>query len=155
MVARYHVAMILLARTFKRLVVTVLSCCGAVLTACDDTSTSSGGPTPFAGTYEGTINVAGLGTRTLSITVAVDGRIVFDVNGGGIVCNGDVPEGLSLKGDSFDATSNGECLVGGFPCPTITLITGAISGDRVTGSGQVSVGCPLASDTFDFDFVAG
>jgi hypothetical protein len=137
-----------------RFAVSVLCCLGFAVTGCGGNSTSSGGPTPFAGTYNGSVTVAGIGSSTLTIVIAVNGEITFEVSGGGIVCGGDVPEGLELDGDSFDASDSGECLIGGFPCPTTTVITGAISGGTITGSGQVLVGCPASFQPFDFRFVA-
>ncbi len=136
-----------------RLVVSVLCCLGFTVTGCGGNSTSSGGPTPFAGAYDGSVTVAGIGSSALTIVIAVNGDITFDV-AGGIVCAGDVPEGLELDGDSFDASDSGECVVGGFPCPTTTVITGAISGGAITGSGQVLVGCPMSVRPYDFRFVA-
>ncbi len=137
-----------------RFAIIVLCCLGFTLAGCGGNSTSSGGPTPFAGTYEGSVSVAGAGSDALTIVIAVNGEITFDVSGGGIVCRGDVPEDLELDGDSFDASDSGECLIDGFPCPTTTVITGAISGGTITGSGQVLVGCPASFQSFDFRFVA-
>lgn len=135
-------------RVFAYLVCLTTAGCGG------GSSTSSGGPTRFAGSYDGTVTVAGLGNRPLTITISVDGKIDFDVVGGGIVCSGDIPDDLELDGDAFDATDSGECLVNAFACPTTTIITGAISGNAITGSGQVVVGCPGGFDTFDFVFIA-
>lgn len=137
-----------------RFAISVLCCLAIALVGCGGNSTSSGGPTPFAGTYHGSVIVAGAGSDALTIVIAENGEITFDVFGGGIVCRGDVPEDLELDGDSFDASDSGECLIGGFPCPTTTVITGAISGGTVTGSGQVLVGCPVSSQPVDFRFVA-
>lgn len=137
-----------------RFTIGICCCLGVTLTGCGGNSTSSGGPTPFAGTYDGTVSVAGVGADALTIIIALNGEITFDVSGGGIVCRGDVPEDLELDGDSFDASDSGECLIGGFPCPTTTVITGAISGGTITGSGQVLVGCPASIQPFDFIFVA-
>ncbi len=137
-----------------RLRVAVLCCLGLTVAACGGGGTSSGGPTPHAGTYEGSVSVAGLGSLPLTVIIDAAGNIEFDVAGGGIVCSGDVPEDLRLDGDAFDASGSGECVVGGFPCPTTTQITGAVSGGAITGSGQVLLGCPAATPAFDFSFAA-
>lgn len=143
-----------LVKTVYRLTISVLCCLGFIAAGCGGNSTSGGGPTPLAGTYDGSVRVAGVGSRALTIIVAVNGEIAFDVAGGGIVCPGDVPEDLELDGDSFDASVSGECVINGFPCPTTTVITGAISGGTITGSGQVLVGCPNILQPFDFNFAA-
>ncbi len=137
-----------------RSVIAVMVCLGGMLAGCGGNSTDSGGPTPFAGTYEGSVTVVGVGSSALTVIIGLNGGISFDIAGGGIVCSGDVPEDIELDGDSFDASDNSECLIRGFPCPTTTTITGAISGGTVTGSGQVLVGCPNSFQSFDFAFTA-
>jgi len=131
-----------------------MACLVSPLVGCGGNTTNSGGPTPFAGIYDGSITVAGLGASSLTISISANGEIILDVPGNGIVCNGDIPNNLALDGDSFDASNSAECLIGGLPCPTTTTITGVISGGAVTGSGQVLVGCPAAFRTFNFSFAA-
>ena len=124
-----------------------------MLASCSGGSSSSGGPTAFAGKYDGTITVAGGFVNTISVTITVDGFVVIDVPGG-IVCPGDVPDRIGLDGDSFDITSGEECIVAGFSCPVNTIITGALDSDTVSGSGSVLLGCPNAGGLFNFSFVA-
>lgn len=115
-------------------------------------TSSSSGPTRFAGSYEGTITVDGFVNR-IEITITEDGFVEIDVPGG-ILCIGDVPDRIGLDGDSFDATVSDECIVAGFLCPVNTIITGAVVDDTITGSGQVLLGCPNASTSANFSFVA-
>jgi len=103
-------------------------------------TTSSGGPTEFAGVYDGTSSVNGF-SSPLRITITPDGFVILE-SIGGIVCPGDLPERIGLDGNKFSSTTTEQCVVGGFPCPVNTSVSGSVEGSTITGSGQVLLGCP-------------
>lgn len=103
-------------------------------------TTSSGGPTEFAGIYTGTSTVDGV-SRPLRITITEDG-IVSMRSTGGVVCPGDLPETIGLDGRVFSSTTTEQCIVNGFPCPANTSVSGSVQDSTITGSGQVLLGCP-------------
>lgn len=116
-------------------------------------TTSSGGPTEFAGVYLGTTSVNGF-SSPLRITVTADGFVQMDALGG-VVCPGDLPASIGLDGNKFSSTSNEQCIVGGFPCPVNTSVSGSVEGSTITGSGQVLLGCPNApTQPAVFTFIA-
>ena len=116
-------------------------------------TTSSGGPTEFAGVYAGTSTANGV-SRPLRVTVSEDG-FVFMQSIGGVVCPGDLPESSGLEGRVFSSTTTEQCIVGGFPCPVNTSVSGSIEGSTVTGSGQVLLGCPNGpTQPVGFTFIA-
>jgi hypothetical protein len=103
-------------------------------------TTSSGGPTEFAGVYLGTTSANGF-SSPLRITITADGFLQMDAVAG-VVCPGDLPASIGLDGDKFSSTSNEQCIFGGFPCPLNTSVSGSVEGSTITGSGQILVGCP-------------
>jgi hypothetical protein len=116
-------------------------------------TTSSGGPTEFTGVYAGTSTASGV-SRPLRITVTEDGFVVMQ-SIGGIVCPGDLPESIGLDGKVFSSTTTEQCIVGGFPCPVNTSVSGSIQESTITGSGQVLIGCPNGStQPVGFTFIA-
>lgn len=125
-----------------------------MLVGCDGgATTSSGGPSEFAGTYTGTLSAAGAATP-LTVIISEDGFVAMRAVGGA-VCAGDLPERIGLDGDRFSSTTTEQCVVGGFPCPVNTSVSGSVSGDTVTGSGSVLLGCPNgAVQPIGFTFIA-
>ena len=116
-------------------------------------TTSSGGPTEFAGVYAGASTVNGV-SRPLRITITEDG-IVEMQSVGGIVCPGDLPESIGLDGRVFSSTTTEQCIVNGFPCPANTSVSGSVQDSTITGSGQVLPGCPSGSvQPVGFTFIA-
>lgn len=116
-------------------------------------TTSSGGPTEFAGIYNGTATAAGI-TTPIRITITTDGFVIIEAIGG-IVCPGDLPSNIGLDGRNFSSTTNETCIVGGFPCPVNTSISGSVRDGTITGSGQVLLGCPGApTQPVIFTFIA-
>ena len=116
-------------------------------------TTSSGGPTEFAGVYNGTATAAGVSTP-IRITITMDGFVIIEAIGG-IVCAGDLPSSIGLDGRNFSSTTNETCIVGGFPCPVNTSISGSVNDETITGSGQVLLGCPGApTQPIIFTFIA-
>jgi len=112
-----------------------------IATGCSGGDTeSSGGPTEFAGIYLGSTSVNGFASP-LRITITTDGFVQMDAVGG-IVCPGDLPASIGLDGNKFSSTTNEQCIVGGFPCPVNTSVSGSVEGSTITGSGQVLPGCP-------------
>ena len=103
-------------------------------------TTSSGGATEFAGVYNGTSSVNGV-SSPLRITITLDGFVILE-SIGGIVCPGDLPGSIGLDGNKFSSTTTEQCVVGGFPCPVNTSVSGSVEGSTITGSGQVLLGCP-------------
>lgn len=126
--------------------------------ACDGSSSSSGGGSAakLVGVYRGTVSSAGFGrSSSITITVQTNGNVTVSVPGG-LVCSGDLPtKTTDLKTDSFDISTNGQCTVGFQFCPTNVILTGAFfDGNKVSGSGQVMVGCPLNVVTRTFQYLA-
>lgn len=109
---------------------------------CGDGTTSSSGPTEHAGSYIGTVSVGGA-TSPLRITITPGGSVMMQ-SPGGVVCAGDLPESIGLDDDVFSSATNEQCLLGGFPCPVNTSVSGSVSDGTITGSGQVLAGCPGA-----------
>lgn len=104
-----------------------------------DTS-SSGGPTEFAGTYLGTVTANGIESQ-LKVTITMEGFVRMEVVGG-VVCAGDLPTSIGLDGNKFSSTTTEQCIIGGLPCPVNTSVSGSVSGSSLSGSGQVHLGCP-------------
>lgn len=116
-------------------------------------TTSSSGPTEFAGSYVGTISSGGF-SAPLRITITQDGFVLMRA-AGGVVCPGDLPASIGLDGKNFSSTTSEQCIFGGTTCPVNTSVSGAVSGDTVAGSGQVLLGCPNApTQPVTFTFVA-
>ncbi|MFC1665928.1 hypothetical protein ACFL17_09960 [Pseudomonadota bacterium] len=134
----------------------------AILVAClivscgGGSSSGSSNAAQLAGVYRGTITSVGLARSSrILITVQSNGNVTVSVPAG-IVCAGDLPtETTNLDGNSFDISGNGACAIGLQICPTNVVLTGAFfDGDKVSGSGQVMVGCPLNVVTRTFRFLA-
>lgn len=117
------------------LILAVIACSGG-------NTTSSGGPTEFAGTYLGTVSTNGVASP-LRVNVTMDGFVLMDATGG-IVCPGDLPASIGLDGNKFSSTTTEQCVFGGLPCPVNTSVSGSVSASALTGSGQVLLGCPNA-----------
>ena len=116
-------------------------------------TTSSGRATEFAGVYLGTSTTSGT-SRPLRITISENGFIVLQ-SAGGIVCPGDLPESIGLDGRNFSSTTTEQCIVGGFPCPVNTSVSGSVQDSTITGSGQVLLGCPNGpTQPVGFTFIA-
>lgn len=116
-------------------------------------TTSSGGPTEYAGVYLGTSTTGGV-SSPLRITITENGFVILE-SIGGIVCPGDLPESIGLDGRNFSSTTTEQCIVGGFPCPVNTSVSGSVQNTTITGSGQVLPGCPNGpTESVGFTFIA-
>jgi len=128
----------------------VVSCGGG------SASGGNGDAAKLAGIYRGVVTSAGFNrSSTIIIAVQANGNVTVSVPAG-ILCNGDFPlASTNLKGDAFDISVNGQCSIGLQICPTNVVLTGAFFDDvKVSGSGQVMVGCPLNVVTRTFQYLA-
>ena len=138
----------------KYVLLILFSC--AIIACGGGSSSGSGNAAQLAGIYSGTVTTAGLArSSAIVITVQTNGNVTISIPAG-IVCAGDFPaDTTNLDGNSFDVSNNGACTIGLQICPTNVILTGAFfDGDKVSGSGQVMVGCPLNTITRTFQFIA-
>ncbi len=120
-------------------------------------------PADHVGTYEGTLLMNGVGpggtvSDTLPITVQILGNgelnVAFPDTFTDVTCTGD-DDPVYLNGNSFSGSGSGSCNIPDIGvCSYKATMSGSVSGNTISGSGEYIYNCPDGITTVNLSFTA-